>query len=326
MRDLAGARASPTRATLDAAARRGARASPAWSARGAPSCCARIFGLDPVRRGAGAASGAFAGPGVAGAGAWRAGVGLLSEDRKGEGLALALSIADNLTLSKLDGLARLGASCRRASARRGELDRAARRFAAAARASASGSCRAATSRRWRSRACCTTTSTCCCSTSRRAASTSGSKAQIYDADRPAGGAPARRCSWSVSYLPELLGVCDRIAVMRRGELGPARPVGSSTSTRVLLEAHGSVRMTRPCDASSRYALARPAARRSSLVYAALRGARARRPSRRRDNLEHHGPPDHRSVGHRGAGHDAHDHRARRHRSVGRLDGGARPPW
>src|SRR4029079_5690935 len=28
-----------------------------------------------------------------------------------------------------------------------------------------------------------------------------------------------------SYLPELLGVCDRIAVMARGRLGPARPVG-----------------------------------------------------------------------------------------------------
>src|SRR5581483_7214716 len=27
-----------------------------------------------------------------------------------------------------------------------------------------------------------------------------------------------------SYLPELLGVCDRIAVMCRGVLGPARPV------------------------------------------------------------------------------------------------------
>jgi ribose transport system ATP-binding protein len=27
-----------------------------------------------------------------------------------------------------------------------------------------------------------------------------------------------------SYLPELLGVCDRIAVMFRGSLQPARPV------------------------------------------------------------------------------------------------------
>ncbi|MDZ7414006.1 MAG: ATP-binding cassette domain-containing protein, partial [candidate division KSB1 bacterium] len=27
-----------------------------------------------------------------------------------------------------------------------------------------------------------------------------------------------------SYLPELMGVCDRIAVMRRGRLGPAVPI------------------------------------------------------------------------------------------------------
>src|SRR4051794_41544349 len=32
------------------------------------------------------------------------GAGMLSEDRKGEGLALGLSIADNMTLSKLQGL------------------------------------------------------------------------------------------------------------------------------------------------------------------------------------------------------------------------------
>jgi len=31
-----------------------------------------------------------------------------------------------------------------------------------------------------------------------------------------------------SYLPELLGVCDRIAVMWRGRLGPARPVADLT--------------------------------------------------------------------------------------------------
>jgi ribose transport system ATP-binding protein len=41
-----------------------------------------------------------------------------------------------------------------------------------------------------------------------------------------------------SYLPELLGVCDRVAVMRRGELGPARPARDLTEHGVLLEATG----------------------------------------------------------------------------------------
>jgi hypothetical protein len=39
-----------------------------------------------------------------------------------------------------------------------------------------------------------------------------------------------------SYLPELLGICDRIAVMARGVLGPARPVGEWTEHSLMLEA------------------------------------------------------------------------------------------
>ena len=39
-----------------------------------------------------------------------------------------------------------------------------------------------------------------------------------------------------SYLPELLGVCDRIAVMRRGVLGAARPAAEWTEEALLAEA------------------------------------------------------------------------------------------
>jgi ribose transport system ATP-binding protein len=42
-----------------------------------------------------------------------------------------------------------------------------------------------------------------------------------------------------SYLPELLGVCDRIAVMRRGTLGEVRDVTGLTEHAVLMEATGS---------------------------------------------------------------------------------------
>ncbi len=41
-----------------------------------------------------------------------------------------------------------------------------------------------------------------------------------------------------SYLPELLGVCDRVAVMCRGRLGPARPVAGLDEHRLMLEATG----------------------------------------------------------------------------------------
>jgi ribose transport system ATP-binding protein len=39
-----------------------------------------------------------------------------------------------------------------------------------------------------------------------------------------------------SYVPELLGVCDRLAVMHRGLLGPTRPVAEWSEAAVLDEA------------------------------------------------------------------------------------------
>jgi len=41
-----------------------------------------------------------------------------------------------------------------------------------------------------------------------------------------------------SYLPELLGTCDRIAVMCRGVLGPARPAAEWTEHSIMLAATG----------------------------------------------------------------------------------------
>jgi ribose transport system ATP-binding protein len=41
-----------------------------------------------------------------------------------------------------------------------------------------------------------------------------------------------------SYLPELLGTCDRIAVMCRGVLSSARPVSEWTEHQIMLAATG----------------------------------------------------------------------------------------
>jgi ribose transport system ATP-binding protein len=41
-----------------------------------------------------------------------------------------------------------------------------------------------------------------------------------------------------SYLPELLGMSDRIAVMSRGRLGPSRPVARCTAESLMEEAIG----------------------------------------------------------------------------------------
>ncbi|HRE84062.1 MAG TPA: sugar ABC transporter ATP-binding protein [Opitutaceae bacterium] len=61
-----------------------------------------LFGLDPIRSGQ-IRLGAFTGSSSPRE-RWRQGMGLVSEDRKTEGLAQNLSIADNLTLTKLEGL------------------------------------------------------------------------------------------------------------------------------------------------------------------------------------------------------------------------------
>src|SRR5213078_2663252 len=73
-----------------------------------------IFGLDPLRLGA-VTVGAFAGP-ASPTLRWSQGLGFVSEDRKQEGLALGMSVADNLTLSKLERFilpARQAAAARR---------------------------------------------------------------------------------------------------------------------------------------------------------------------------------------------------------------------
>ncbi len=41
-----------------------------------------------------------------------------------------------------------------------------------------------------------------------------------------------------SYIPELLGVCDRIGVMCRGRLGAVRPVEEINEHQIMIEATG----------------------------------------------------------------------------------------
>ena len=59
-----------------------------------------IFRLDPVRSGR-VRVGAYTG-GSSPHQRWPQGVGMVSEDRKAEGVALGLDVADNLTLTKLE--------------------------------------------------------------------------------------------------------------------------------------------------------------------------------------------------------------------------------
>jgi ribose transport system ATP-binding protein len=65
----------------------------------------------------------------------------------------------------------------------------------------------------------------------------GSKAEIYQVidELACAGKAVLMVS---SYLPELMGICDRVAVMCRGQLGPARPVGQVNEHLIMLEATG----------------------------------------------------------------------------------------
>jgi ribose transport system ATP-binding protein len=69
----------------------------------------------------------------------------------------------------------------------------------------------------------------------------GSKAAIYQLidslTAPHAGTPKAIIMVS-SYFPELLGVCDRIAVMSRGVLGRAKPVAEWTEHALVLAATG----------------------------------------------------------------------------------------
>jgi ribose transport system ATP-binding protein len=233
VRDLAGL-VLPTSATLTL--RRGEVLGVAGLAgAGRTELLRSIFGLDAVRSGQ-IRVGAFAGP-ASPAARLAQGVGFLSEDRKREALALPLSIADNLTLSKLEGLGpgplvmpsrqrqasqkwvtSLGIRCRDTSQPAWQLSGGNQQKVALARLLYHD------------------VDVLLLDEPTRGIDV-GSKAQIYDViDRLA--AAGKAVLLVSSYLPELLGVCDRIAVMRRGVLGPSRPVEELTEHTVLMEATG----------------------------------------------------------------------------------------
>lgn len=228
-----------------------------------------VFGLDPVRRGevrvvavdgCGGESTSPRRP-ITPARRWLQRVGLVSEDRAREGVALDMTVAENVTLPALA----TGETAIAAAGIASPVRRARRWLGLVSRA---GQARAA--ERWIAQL-----DIRCRGAQQRARELSGgnqqklalarllhadaevllldeptrgidvaSKAQVYALiDRlacgdPARGVAARAVLLVSSYLPELLGVCDRIAVMQRGRLGPPRPVGEVTAHDLLREALG----------------------------------------------------------------------------------------
>jgi ribose transport system ATP-binding protein len=180
---------------------------------------------------------------------------MVSEDRGGEGLALDLSLADNLTLSKLEGLGPgpFIRPFRQDDVASRWIERLGIRAAGprqAVRALSGGNQQKVAVARLLHHG----VDVLLLDEPTRGIDVA-SKAQIYalmDAlvsasDRRVGGdgggaprQPRRPAAVLLvsSYLPELLGVCDRIAVMSRGRLGPARPAAEWTEHALLMTAAG----------------------------------------------------------------------------------------
>ncbi len=173
---------------------------------------------------------------------WQHGMGLLSEDRKSEGLALGLSVADNLTITRLDRfgpgplafparqrraaaswIARMDIRCAGPSQPAGELSGGNQQKIAVARLLHHD------------------VDVLVLDEPTRGIDV-GSKAQIYRlvddlvAHRP--DRPPKAVLMVSSYLPELLGLCDRVAVMRRGRLEPPRPAAGLTEHDLVMQATG----------------------------------------------------------------------------------------
>ncbi len=235
-----------------------------------------IFGLEPVRGGRVrvAAYTSARGP------RWDQGAGMLSEDRKDEGLATRLTVADNVTMSRLEDLGpgALVFPARQEKATRRWIDEMAIRASGPSQIvqelSGGNQQKVAFARLLHH-----DVDVLILDEPTRGIDV-GSKAQIYAlidrlvsgaggaeapplhapaSSRPRGAeapplhAPASSRSGGAlappaaapkavlmvsSYLPELLGLCDRIAVMRRGRLGPARPATEWTEHALMMAATG----------------------------------------------------------------------------------------
>ena len=169
---------------------------------------------------------------------WRQGVGFLSENRKEEGLMLNQSIADNLTLTKMGDLGRFGVirgAAQRRIAQRwlGELRVKCRDDAQPiGQLSGGNQQKVALARLLEHPA-----RIFLLDEPTRGIDV-GSKAQIYQlvSELAAAGKAVVVVS---SYLPELLGLCDTIGVMCRGELAAVRPRPQWTETEIMRVATGS---------------------------------------------------------------------------------------
>jgi ribose transport system ATP-binding protein len=167
---------------------------------------------------------------------------MLSEDRKEEGLALSLSVAENVTLSKLHGLGPFGLVLPSRQSKLAEewirrLDIRCSSPAQDVQSLSGGNQQKVAIARLLHH----DVDILLLDEPTRGIDV-GAKAMIYKLvdDLAAGRAGNKPKAVLIvsSYLPELMGICDKIAVMCRGRLGKTRRIEEVDEHRLMLEATG----------------------------------------------------------------------------------------
>jgi ribose transport system ATP-binding protein len=166
------------------------------------------------------------------------GVGYLSEDRKGEGLTLNLSVADNVTATKFSACSRWGWLDLRRQKKQTENLISALKIKTSGPSQPAGALSGGNQQKVVVARLLHQEADVLLLDEPTRGIDIGSKAQVYET--------ISRCASQnkailmvSSYLPELFGMCDRLAVMSRGRLSEAKPIDQWTPESVLQAAIGS---------------------------------------------------------------------------------------
>jgi ribose transport system ATP-binding protein len=162
---------------------------------------------------------------------------LLSENRKEEGLLLNRSVADNLTLTRLGPVSRLGLVSDAAQVAASEKWMAKLDVKASGAAQPVGELSGGNQQKIALGRLLHHDARILLLDEPTRGIDVGSKAQIYRLMNELAG-QGKALVFVSSYLPELLGVCDRIGVMCRGELSEVRPVADWSEQEIIRTAVG----------------------------------------------------------------------------------------
>lgn len=166
------------------------------------------------------------------------GLGYLSEDRKGDGLTLNQSLSDNVTVTKFDTCSRWGWLDLSSQRRQAERLVSALKIKARNVQQPVGSLSGGNQQKVVVARLLHQDADVLLLDEPTRGIDIGSKAQVYETIAEC-AARNKAVLMVSSYLPELFGMCDRLAVMSRGRLSEVKPIDRWTPESVLAEAVGS---------------------------------------------------------------------------------------